>query len=317
MPLVVPPATRCALLPTLHDCPEPSETVAMTQVKDTDYLAEQMLRDYDAHTPGTPFADGLRVSIDEAYQLQKRVARLREQRGEHLVGYKIGCVCPGNQERNGLSHPVYGRLWSTEQHASDVALDTNEFANVAIEGELAISLCRDVEPTDTSIHVIAAAVDQVFTVIELHNLVFHSDHPRGAELIANNAIHAGVVCSAGTRPPTISTCTELSVALDGRTVAHWSGRRWPDDVLQAVPWLVAELAKGGCQLKAGQTVLTGAWGPPLPLERQGPAGTPVRHPSGWDNLRGNVESGERRIVGRVEVVSTLFGGVGASFSSFE
>ena len=117
----------------------------MTQAADVAHLAEQMLRDYDAHTPGTPFANGLRLSVEEAYQLQKRVAQLRENRGERIVGYKIGCVCPGNQESNGLSHPVYGRLWSSEQYVSGVTLATSEFANAAIEGELAISLCKDVE----------------------------------------------------------------------------------------------------------------------------------------------------------------------------
>ena len=288
----------------------------MTEAKDIARLAEQMLRDYDAHAPGTPFTDGLRMSINDAYRLQTRVAQLRELRGERPVGYKIGCVCRGNQEQNGLSHPVYGRLWSTEQHANDATLAMSEFAQLAIEGEIAVSLRQDVEPRDASIHDIAEAVDQVFTVIELHNLVFHSDHPRGAELIANNAIHAGVVYSSGAQPPATAACTELSVALDGRFAEHWFGRRWPDDVLLAVPWLVAELAKDGRQVKAGQRILTGAWGPPLPLERPTSA-EPSDRRLGWGNLDGNAQSGERTMVDRVEVVSTLFGSVAASFSSLK
>jgi len=286
----------------------------MTQAADVAHLAEQMLRDYDAHTPGTPFANGLRLSVEEAYQLQKRVAQLRENRGERIVGYKIGCVCPGNQESNGLSHPVYGRLWSSEQYVSGVTLATSEFANAAIEGELAISLCKDVEPHDASISVIAAAVERVFTVIELHNLVLHGGYPTGAELIGNNAIHAGVVCSAGTRPPKASACTDLSVALDGRTVGHWSERWWPEDILEAVPWLVAELARDERQLMAGQVILAGAWGPPLALERPTPPETPMVSQPGWASVHGDVES-KSQTVSRVEVISSLFGEVAASFSN--
>ena len=279
-------------------------------------LAEQMLHDYDGHSPGTPFADGLRVSISEAYQLQERVAQLRELRGERSVGYKIGCVCQVNQEKNGLSHPVYGRLWSTEQYANDVTLAMNEFANLAIEGEIAISLRHDVEPRKTSIQEISEVVDQVFTVIELHNLVFYSDHPRGAELIANNAIHAGVVYSSGVRPPATATSTELSVALDGHVAEHWVGRAWPDEILVAVPWLVGELAKDGRQLKAGQKILTGAWGPPLPLKQANSADTSAdRHE--WNNRRRTAQSSDERIVDRVDVVSTLFGSVTAEFSSLK
>jgi 2-keto-4-pentenoate hydratase len=260
----------------------------MTPALNMTTLAARMLEDYDSHNPGSVFADGLRLSIADAYRLQAEVAQLRERRGEQLVGYKIGCICSENQERNGLSHPVYGRLWSTEQYSNDVVLATRKFANVAIEGEFAVTLRDDVELGNASISTVAAAVDEVFTVIELHNAVFRGDE-RGTELIANNAIHAGVVRSAGVRPPQTSASTALSVDCDGQKFGEWSNRRWPDDLLQEVPWLVAELAKEGVHLERGQMILTGAWGPPLPL----PA---------------------REDTERVEVVSTLFGSVAASFS---
>ena len=71
-----------------------------------------MLADYDNATPGTAFGEGLRLEIEEAWQLQAAVTALREARGERVVGYKIGCVFKGNQKMMGLSHPAYGRLWS-------------------------------------------------------------------------------------------------------------------------------------------------------------------------------------------------------------
>ncbi|HIE94095.1 MAG TPA: hypothetical protein EYQ83_14990 [Acidobacteria bacterium] len=268
----------------------------MTRVDNLVTLGERMLRDYDTHDPGTVFAEGLDLSIADAYGVQGHVAHLREVRGERLVGYKIGCVCRGNQRRHGLSHPVYGRLWSTEQYSDDVALSPGDFANLAIEGEFAVTLRRDIEPGDASIPTIAAAVDRVFTIIELHNLVLRSNN-RGPELIANNAIHAGVIRASGTKPPATAACTDLSVECDGRIVGCWSGRRWPDDVLQEVPWLVGELDKAGLRLRSGHTVLTGAWGPPLPL-----AGRP------------STANPDPQGIGRVEVTSTIFGSVAASFS---
>ena len=260
----------------------------MAPAVDINALAERTLEDYDNHNPGSVFADGLRLSLADAYRLQAQVAQLRERRGEQLVGYKIGCICPENQERNGLSHPVYGRLWSTEQYSNDVDLATRNFANVAIEGEFAVTLRDDVERGNASIGAVAAAVDEIFTVIELHNVTFRGDE-RGSELIANNAIHAGVVRSTGVRPPHTSASTALSVDCDGQRFGEWTNRRWPDDLLQEVPWLVAELAKEDVHLERGQMILTGAWGPPLPLPG-------------------------RKDTERVEVVSTLFGSVAASFS---
>ena len=98
-------------------------------------IANQMLTDYDAVDPGKIFANGLRLEIPDAWRVQTAVTHLREQRGESVVGYKIGCVCDSNQRAMGLSHPVWGRLWSNEQHADDAVLGKAAFANVALEAD--------------------------------------------------------------------------------------------------------------------------------------------------------------------------------------
>ena len=259
----------------------------MTAGRDFDMqgLAKRMLHDYDAKTPGTAFANGLRLSLEEAWQLQDAVADLREERGERVVGYKIGCVCQENQRANGLAHPVWGRLWSTEQFTDGAKLSRDSFANVAIEGEFAVILSRDIAPDNASQTTIVDSVESIFPVIELHNLMFHGADPKGHELIANNAIHAGVVRGDGGAKPAGAIGTELSVAFDGSIVDQWKQIRWPDDILQAVGWLCERLAVRGGHLQKGETILTGAFGPPIPL-------------------------GETT---HVTVASTQFGEVGATF----
>lgn len=280
---------------------------------DLDALAARMLRDYDGHTPGTPFADGLHLSIDEAYRLQSRVARRREARGEQVAGYKIGCVAPVNQARHGLSHPVWGRLWSSEQHPSATTLPQGSFANVAVEAELGVTLGRDVGHDVRGVADVAAAVARVVVAVELHNLVLRGGDPTGPELIANNAIHAGVVRSPGIEPPPAGTVVDLALEFDGERVDAWSDRRWPDDVLSALPWLVRELARHGHRLEAGQLVLAGAWGPPRPLRRPVPAegrgslaGGAEAHPAsdatGRSPSRARGTSGRRRVTARSETL---------------
>jgi hypothetical protein len=59
--------------------------------------------------PGTLFAgfenDHAAMTIEDAYRLQMEVARLREQRGEPIAGYKIGCISPTMQAQLGLDRP--------------------------------------------------------------------------------------------------------------------------------------------------------------------------------------------------------------------
>ncbi|MBX3437311.1 MAG: hypothetical protein KF861_07475 [Planctomycetaceae bacterium] len=232
-------------------------------------LAARMLHDYDAHTPSTLFADGFRPTLDQARLLQDAVARMRLKRGEQVIGYKIGCkigcVAPQNQRNNGLTHPVWGRLWSREHYQSGLHLPRRDFANVAIEGEFAVLLSRDIDPAHASLDVVARAVERIVPVIELHNLVFRGGDPKGPELIANNAIHAGVVQGQGALVTPQTVTTDLAIEFDGQIVDAWADISWPDDILQAVEWLVGSLLLSGERLHCGQWILTGAWGPPLPV----------------------------------------------------
>lgn len=249
-------------------------------------LAKRMLADYDARNPGTVFSEGVRLGLDDAWKLQAGVARLREQRGEKVVGYKIGCTCEGNQRANGLSHPVWGRLWSTEQHADGVALRKGDFGNVALEAEFAVTLGQAIDPAKASPEEVADAVDRIYPVIELHNLVMRGTAPHGHELIANNCIHAGVVRGRGVEVSRASVGTDLALVFDGETVDSWTALQWPGDILASVKWLAERFAESGMRLKEGDMILTGAFGPPIAL-------------------------GDRT---RVDVTSSAFGNVGATIA---
>lgn len=59
--------------------------------------------------------------------------------------------------------------------------------------------------------------------------------------------------------------TDLKLIFDRTVIDEWEALRWPDDILASVPWLVESLAEHNLGLKAGDMVLTSAWGPPRPL----------------------------------------------------
>ena len=231
-------------------------------------LAERMLRDYDTKNPGTVFGEGLRLSIEEAFELQSAVANLRQGRGESVIGYKIGCVALANQRALGVSHPVFGRLWSTEQFADSALLMKTDFSGLGVEAEFGIRLAKDLTTSDDSPQSISQKVSDIFVVIELHNTRLLGSHPRAPEVISNNAIHSGVVSGANVAPPKKSKVTDLSLLLDNEIVDSWCELVWPEDVLRAVPWLIDRLNQDGLQLHQGDIILTAAFGPPIPVNRK-------------------------------------------------
>lgn len=229
-------------------------------------LAARQLSDYDARTPGTIFAEQLSLSEEQAYAIQSEVCRLREQRGELVVGYKIGCTSTGIQQRLGIDHPVFGRLFDSERWPSGMRLPSRRFAGLAIEGELAVRLACDLPAADMSEAELSGAIESVFAVVELHNLVFRRAEPSAEELIANNAIHAGFVYAMNPSPTLHSDPNTLRIDIDDVLVASVSGKL-THTVIDSLRWLAKELRRLGRGLKARQTILCGSVADLIPISR--------------------------------------------------
>jgi len=222
-------------------------------------FAARQLADYRTRTPGTFFAedDHPRLTLGDAYAVQDEVATLRAAEGEPVAGYKIGCTGPGTREQFGMDGPIRGFLYGSELHPSGAKLSYASYANLAIEGELAVRLGDEAE------------IVCVFPVIELHNYVFRSKPPNLQELVANNGLHAGVVLPA-------ADCAQwrgdellvgvLRVKINGKMVEEGPMSGVPGGPAGSVEWLRRHLPEYGLTLRPQQLILTGT---PLSL-------TPVR-----------------------------------------
>ncbi|MDA7795447.1 fumarylacetoacetate hydrolase family protein [Candidatus Pelagibacter sp.] len=236
--------------------------------KELDLFTNKILEDYDAKNPGTIFKDKIKITNEDALIIQSNVARLREKRGEQIIGYKIGCVSKDTQKKMGFTQPACGYLWKSELHASGVTLNKKDYTNPAMEAEFGVILNRDIKPELASFDYILQSIEGIYPLIEIHNLVFHGDEPYGAELLANNAIHAGVVLGPETKLPIEKIETDLKLIYDNNIMDTWVNKKWPVDMLSEVYWLVKELTKTNNYLKKGDLILTGAYGFPVSINNK-------------------------------------------------
>ena len=228
-----------------------------------------LLADFDARRPWRSFIPPDGLTPEQAYALQGEVTRLREARGERVVGYKIGCTSPVIREQLGIREPIFGRVFDTGCFPTGSRLSHSSFANLAIEGELAIRLSRDLPDRPLPDEDYAEAVSSVFPVIELHHFILPARGQPLAALIASGGIHAGLVFpDRETRcQGEIPEVSELEVAIDdcsvGTTTEPWT-MGGPAATLR---WLVSRLAEQDEGLLGGQVILTGS---ALPLFPVGP-----------------------------------------------
>ena len=242
----------------------------MTQLskKDLDLFSIKILEDYDAKIPSSFFKQKIKITNEDSLLIQSNVARLREQRGEEIIGYKIGCVSKDTQKKMGFTQPASGYLWKSELLNSGVILNRKDYTNPAMEAEFGVILNRDIKPDLASFDYILQSIEGVYPLIEIHNLVFYGNEPYGAELLANNAIHAGIIIGPETKILSEKVETDLKLIYDNEIIDTWTNKIWPNDMLSEIEWLIKEQAKKNNYLKKGDLILTGAYGFPVPINEK-------------------------------------------------
>ena len=253
--------------------------------KEIDLFSKKILEDYDANNPSTIFKDKMKINNSDALIIQSTVTKLREKRGEEVIGFKIGCVLKETQKKMGFTQPAWGTLWKKELYQNGVVLNKKNYSNPAMEAEFGIILNRDLEPNQINSEYLLDSIDTIHPIIEIHNKVFYGKEPYGAEHISNNAINAGVVYGTGVNKPNMNEITDLKLIYDKEKIDGWTNKKWPHDMLSEIEWFVLEQAKRNNILKKGNLILTGAYGPPIPIN-------------------------DKKLI---EVTSSLFGNVSAVF----
>jgi 2-keto-4-pentenoate hydratase len=85
--------------------------------------AQKILNDYDLKNPSVLFKNNINISVSDAYKIQSITTNIRLERGEKIIGYKIGSISKQTQKKYGFSHPAWGRLWKSELHTNGVELN--------------------------------------------------------------------------------------------------------------------------------------------------------------------------------------------------
>lgn len=231
-------------------------------------MAARLLADYDAKTVPRLFDQSVALNTVLGYELQHEITRLRDERGEKVIGYKVGCTSTAIQQQLGVDQPIFGRLFNTGCHPPGVRLSYTRFANLAVEGEIAIRLSSDLPDTALSDEEYLAAIESVFPVIELHDYVLKPGSSAGPHLIALNGMHAGFVLA---EQPTChgvpDTWEGVNVRINDALVGADPQRGTPSTLVGPLRWLASRLAQFGLQLARGQVLLTGSL---LELYRVGP-----------------------------------------------
>ncbi len=200
------------------------------------------------------------LSIDDAYAVQKKYLAARIAAGERSAGYKVGCTSPAIRTQFGLTEPVCGRLFMPHIYHDGDTLDIGDYIDCALEPELVLHIGRDLDGGNLESSYLERAIAAISPGVEVHNFRFWYGQPSHQELIASNAIHAGLVVGAAVeyRPDIDLTKERTTLLINDAEVASGFGAEIMGGPIESLRWLLSHLRKRNATLRKGDLVIPGS-----------------------------------------------------------
>lgn len=202
-------------------------------------------------------AQGISLSLDGAYQIQRASVARRLARGERQLGIKMGFTSRAKMQQMGVDEMIWGPLTSGMLIEEGGALDIATFIHPRVEPEIAFLLKKDLQGP-VSFTEAMDAVEAVAPALEIIDSRYRDFRFSLQDVIADNCSSSGFVIGQWRRDLTQLDNLGMVLEIDGGAVEFGSSA-----AILGNPWrsLVAAArlaAESGSVLKAGWTVLAGA-----------------------------------------------------------
>jgi 2-oxopent-4-enoate/cis-2-oxohex-4-enoate hydratase len=207
------------------------------------------------------------LTIQDAYKLSGQVFQRRLAGGVRAVGRKIGLTSLAVQKQLGVDQPDFGYLTSDMLIHSGGSVGVQALIQGRAEGEVAFVLGRDLKGPGISCDEVIAATDHVVACIEIIDSRVKNWKIKIQDTIADNASSAYVVL--GSRPRKLKDLdlrmAGMTLRMNGEVESTGVGAACLNHPVNAVQWLANTLGSLGDNLKAGDIILSGAYGPVVPF----------------------------------------------------
>lgn len=222
-----------------------------------------------AGRPCDPVADLLAGGgVDDAYAVQNANTERWLADGRRLVGCKIGLTSKSVQVQMGVDQPDFGMLFADMAVDEGTEVEAGRLLQPRAEAEIAFVFGSDLPHADTTVADVLRAIDFAVPAIEIVDSRIANWQIGILDTIADNASSGLFVL--GSRPVAIDSFDALGCGMvmerAGEPVSTGAGRACMGSPISATAWLARTMAAAGRPLRAGDTVLSGALGPMVPIE---------------------------------------------------
>ena len=224
------------------------------------------------HTPIPPIteSDGI-TDVKTAYAIQTYWTNMRLERGEKIVGRKIGLTSKAIQQQLGVNEPDYGTLWQSSFYPAKngkVNIPASDFLQPRIEGEVAFLIGKSLGEPGITPEQILDATEACAMGIEIVASRIADWKIKLVDTIADNASYGGFTLGPWDKQMRDSDLSALLMTIhhNGTLAAEGLGSAALGHPATSTAWLANKLLEFGVSLEPGDIVISGGITKMLPVK---------------------------------------------------
>lgn len=235
-------------------------------------IASRLDSAWQTHTPIPPIteSDGI-TDVKTAYAIQTRWTNMRLQRGEKIVGRKIGLTSKAIQTQLGVNEPDYGNLWQSsfyEAQKGKVTVPAGDFLQPRIEGEIAFLFGKSLREPNITPEQILGAAEACALGVEIVASRIADWKIKLVDTIADNASYGGFTLGPWDKEMKKVDLGTLAMMIkhNGEPAAEGMGSAALGHPAISTAWLANKLLEFGVSLEPGDIVISGGITKMLPVK---------------------------------------------------
>ena len=211
---------------------------------------------------------GFDITIEDAYHIQQRMLARRIEKGEKVVGKKIGVTSKAVMNMLGVGQPDFGYLLDGMVYNEGESIPMDSLIQPKAEGEIAFLMNKDLMGPGLTAADILAATEGVMACFEIVDSRIQDWKIKIQDTVADNASCGVFVLGdklVDPRKVDLALCG-MVLETNGEIVVTGAGAATMASPVNAMVWLANTLGRLGIGLNAGDIVLSGALGAMVPVK---------------------------------------------------
>lgn len=241
----------------------------MFNEKLVDQLARELIKAEDTCVPIKLFSEKYpNITVEDSYNIQNRVIELKVERGEKIIGKKIGLTSRGIREQLGVFEPDYGSMTDKGLLFGKEELDLSKLIEPRIEAEIVFVLKEDLKGPVVTAWDVISATEGVMPALEVVDTRFDSWKFKIFDTVADSASYARLV--VGNKMTKIDDLDLSIIGMasykNGELINTASSAEVMGNPVNSVVWLANKMLEFGNYLKKGEVILSGSLTPVFSIE---------------------------------------------------